>query len=120
MKTIKTLAAAALAALALAVAAAPAGAAAPMKKADCLQCHGPLEKLTSMPPMYDADPGKINPHKFIPHDSRDPAKFPECTTCHTPHPLPPPKGFKDKSANVEMCYSCHHNYTFQKCSGCHK
>ena len=76
--------------------------------------------LTSMPPMYDADPGKINPHKFIPHDSKDPAKFPECTTCHTPHPLPPPKGFKDKSANVEMCYSCHHNYTFQKCSGYHK
>ena len=119
MKTIKMLISAAVAAAVIA-AAGPASAA-DLKKADCLQCHGPLEKLTQLAPMYQTESGKvINPHKFIPHDSKDPAKFPECTTCHTPHPMPPPKGFKDKSANVEMCYSCHHNYTFQKCSACHK
>ena len=27
---------------------------------------------------------------------------------------------KDKGATVEMCYSCHHNYTFEPCKQCHK
>lgn len=97
-----------------------ASADAPMKKEMCLQCHGPLENLLKLEPKYETDSGKINPHKYVPHDAADPAKFPECTTCHTPHAMPPAKGFKDKSANIEYCYSCHHNYTFQKCSECHK
>ncbi|MCI5850758.1 MAG: cytochrome c3 family protein [Sutterellaceae bacterium] len=92
-----------------------------MKKAECLACHGPIEKLTALPPKYDAGDGKlVNPHKFVPHDSKDLAKFPECTTCHTPHTMPPPKGFHDKNANVETCFSCHHEMNFKKCSECHK
>lgn len=97
-----------------------ASADAPMKKEMCLQCHGPVENLIKLEPKYETDSGKINPHKFVPHDSADLAKFPECTTCHTPHGMPPAKGFKDKDANVEYCFSCHHNYTFQSCKECHK
>lgn len=109
-----------LAAAALSLSGASLAAGAPMKKEECLQCHGPMENLLKLEPKYETDSGKINPHKFVPHDSNDPAKFPECTTCHTPHGMPPAKGFKDQGANIEYCFSCHHNYTFQKCSECHK
>lgn len=90
------------------------------QKEFCLGCHGPIEKLTDADIKFKVDGGTVNPHKFVPHDSKNLADFPDCTVCHKPHAMPPSKGYKDVSANVEVCYQCHHNYTFQRCSKCHE
>ncbi len=89
------------------------------QKDACLACHGPLEKLAGADVRFKVDGGTVNPHRFVPHDSKDAADFPECTVCHQVHPMPPAKGYKDAKANVEVCYQCHHNYTFEPCSKCH-
>ena len=121
-KTIQTLATSVLMSFALAgfSSAAFAAEAPQMKKEQCLQCHGPLEALVKKNVQVKVDGGTVNPHKYVPHAEQIPEKFPECTVCHKGHAMPPPKGFKDKSATVEMCYSCHHNYTFEPCKQCHK
>ena len=120
--TMRNLAAAVLLSFAFAgfSAAAQAQGAPEMKKGDCLGCHGPVEALVKKNVQVKVEGGSVNPHKFVPHAEQNLEKFPECTVCHTPHAMPPPKGFKDKAANVEMCYSCHHNYTFEPCKKCHK
>lgn len=90
------------------------------QKEECLACHGPLEKFLAVDVKFKVDSYIVNPHRFFPHDSKNPNDFPACTICHDPHPVPPVKGYKDTSANVYVCYQCHHNYTFKPCSQCHE
>ena len=108
--------------LSLATGAAPqdsAGEETKAAKPDCLACHGPFDKLAAATAAYETPSGeKTSPHKYIPHaDKKD---IPDCTECHTPHPVP----IQDKTAvvkaTVDYCYiSCHHAHNFQVCSTCH-
>ena len=89
------------------------------EKPNCLGCHGPFEKLTTLPKDYAMPSGeKVSPHRYVPHaDKKD---IPDCTECHTPHPVP----IEDKSKVVrpkpEYCYTgCHHQQNLQACSNCH-
>ncbi|WP_297611890.1 cytochrome c3 family protein [uncultured Sutterella sp.] len=89
-----------------------------LTKDQCLGCHGSFEALISKNVQVEADPLPINPHTYIPHGEKADQNIWECTTCHTPHAMPPRKGAKAE-ANVDACYQCHHQYTFEKCSACH-
>ena len=64
-----------------------------------------------------AYPKPVNPHMYVPHSRAE--KFFDCLLCHSLHPVPPPKGFRDKTASIEPCYGCHHGEVLQKCSSCH-
>ena len=93
-------------------------------KAKCLGCHGPFEKMTGVTDKYIAPSGeKISPHRFVPHDSKKDEDVPECTNCHTAHPLNPlpVHGSVDLSkVNVKWCYeTCHHEKNFTSCKECH-
>jgi hypothetical protein len=88
-------------------------------KAKCLACHGSFDKLAENTAQYETPSGeKTSPHKYIPHaDKKD---IPECTECHTPHPVPIQDKEKVVKATVDFCYtSCHHAHNFQPCSTCH-
>lgn len=89
----------------------------------CLRCHGPFDKLVAASGDYVAPSGeKLSPHRFVPHDSKLEKDIPECTQCHTAHPLSPQpvKGQIDLSkVNVDWCYSCHHEKNFKSCKECH-
>ena len=70
----------------------------PMKKEQCLACHGPtFDDLIKKNVQAQSDSGPVNPHVWI----------------------PPKPGYKDTSASLEPCYACHHNYQLKKCSSCH-
>ena len=93
-------------------------------KTECLSCHGPFEKMTAVADKYTAPSGeKISPHRFVPHDSKKDEDVPECTNCHTAHPLDPlpAHGTVDLSkVNVKWCYeTCHHEKNFTSCKQCH-
>jgi hypothetical protein len=93
-------------------------------QAECLSCHGPFDKLTSVTDKYTAPSGeKISPHRFVPHDSTKDEDVPECTNCHTAHPLDPlpTHGSVDLSkVDVKWCYeTCHHEKNFTSCKQCH-
>jgi hypothetical protein len=99
-------------------------AAAKPTKSDCLNCHGPFDKLVGMTDKYVAPSGeKISPHRYVPHDSKKDADIPECTNCHVAHPLDPlpTQGSVDLSkVNVQYCYeTCHHEKNFTPCKSCH-
>ena len=89
-------------------------------KDKCLSCHGPYEKLQKATADYKAQSGEtVTPHQYVPHaDKKD---IPDCTSCHTPHPIPPgDKASVAKASGVEWCYtSCHHAYNLQPCKNCH-
>jgi hypothetical protein len=96
----------------------------PVSKEACLECHGPFDKLVGAPASF-TEPGgeKINPHKYVPHTSREAKAVPECTNCHRPHPVPPKaeKGAAQSKPDVQWCYTtCHHNNNFEPCKNCHK
>lgn len=102
--------------------AAPQEAAKPKKveKAVCLACHGPFDDLAAATSDYKAPSGEtISPHRYVPHDQDQ--EIPECTLCHTPHPIPPDPNYKPKNPpKVDWCYAtCHHMNDFQPCSSCH-
>ena len=86
----------------------------------CLGCHGSYDKIAAATADFKASSGEtVTPHQYVPHaDKKD---IPECTECHTPHPVP----LEDKSKavkpnNVDWCYSsCHHAYNLQPCTTCH-
>ncbi len=89
----------------------------PKDTAYCLKCHGPFEKLVDKTKGYVSQFDEhINPHQFVPHDSKS---VPDCAECHGAHPIP----FKAESApaspELTYCYSCHHTQTFETCSQCH-
>lgn len=92
----------------------------PMKKEQCLACHGPtFDDLIKKNVQAQSDSGPVNPHVWIPHAGGDEKNFSECIECHSQHPMPPKPGYKDTSASLEPCYACHHNYQLKKCSSCH-
>jgi predicted CXXCH cytochrome family protein len=91
---------------------------------DCLQCHGPFDKLTEASANYIAPSGeKTSPHRYVPHDSKKEQDIPECSRCHTAHPLSPlpAKGSIDLSkVGVQYCYdTCHHDKSLESCKNCH-
>jgi len=87
----------------------------------CLDCHGPFDKLLKLPAKYTAPSGeKINPHRYVPHDSKLAKAIPECTHCHKAHPPRPAKGSVDLSkVDVTWCYTCHHVNNLTSCKECH-
>ncbi len=88
----------------------------------CLTCHGgSFDKLASKEPSFKASSGEmINPHRFIPHNEKKVENVPDCTDCHSTHPIPP-KGKIDLSkVNVDTCFlACHHQQNFERCNTCH-
>jgi hypothetical protein len=92
-------------------------------QAKCLKCHGPFDKLIKAPAKYIAPSGeKINPHRYVPHDSKQAKDIPDCSHCHTAHKLSPlpAKGTIDLSkVSVQWCYSCHHENNLTSCKDCH-
>ncbi len=93
----------------------------PTDKDTCLSCHGPYDKLIQATSNYTTSSGETaTPHQFVPHDEKK--DIPDCTNCHTAHPLPPPadKSTIEKAKGVDWCYtSCHHAYNLQNCKNCH-
>jgi hypothetical protein len=93
------------------------------KERKCIDCHGPFDKLAGMPANVTAPSGeKINPHRYVPHDSKEEKDVPECLQCHTAHPLSPKpdKGSIDLSKiSLQYCYTCHHDNTLKSCKECH-
>ncbi len=92
----------------------------------CLRCHGPYEKVVQASANYaiqDGSGSKVNPHTVIDISSskrHNTGKgVPECSNCHKPHPLPLASSKDVPEANVEFCYSCHHQRNFIPCSQCH-
>ena len=91
---------------------------------ECLACHGPFEKLIEASAKWVAPNGdKTSPHRYVPHDSKKDADIPDCTQCHTSHPIDPlpAKGSIDLSkVSVQWCYdACHHEKDFTPCKKCH-
>jgi hypothetical protein len=91
---------------------------------ECLGCHGPFGKLIEATAGYVTPTGeKVNPHRYVPHDSTKDEHVPQCTQCHTAHPLDtlPQKGSVDLSkVSVQWCYNaCHHQRNFTSCKQCH-
>jgi hypothetical protein len=90
---------------------------------NCLDCHGPFDKLIEVTAKYVAPTGeKTSPHRYVPHDSKLEKDIPDCTHCHTAHPLSPlpAKASIDLSkVSVEWCYTCHHEKNFESCKNCH-
>jgi hypothetical protein len=85
----------------------------------CLGCHGSFDKIAADTAKFKASSGEtVTPHQYVPHDEKD---IPDCTECHTPHPVP----LTDKSAvvkpdNIDWCYTtCHHANNLQPCKNCH-
>lgn len=85
----------------------------------CLGCHK-YNDLLALKPKFELESGSVNPHWYVPHDSKN---IPECTNCHVPHAISPlPKGPQDvdmSQVNVQMCFSCHHLQNFTPCKTCH-
>ncbi|HMK65593.1 MAG TPA: hypothetical protein VK564_07340 [Thermodesulfobacteriota bacterium] len=95
-------------------------------KARCLACHGPYEKLVAKPPFFKGfDPREskitvVNPHQYWPHEDKTEKGIQECTLCHKPHKENMKAGDSTEKANVERCFGCHHNQTFDRCKACHE
>jgi hypothetical protein len=93
------------------------------KERKCLDCHDPFDKLIEASAGYIAPSGeKTSPHRYVPHDSKQPEDIPECIHCHAAHPLSPlpAKGAIDLSkVSVQWCYDCHHDNTLKSCKECH-
>ena len=90
----------------------------------CLSCHGPFDELIEATADYVApSEEKTSPHRYVPHNSKEVADIPECTQCHTAHPLDPlpESGSIDLSkVGVQWCYeSCHHQQDLTSCKECH-
>jgi hypothetical protein len=90
----------------------------------CLRCHAPFDKIIEASAKYVAPSGeKGSPHRYVPHDSKQEADIPECSHCHTAHPLDPlpAKGSIDMSkVGVKWCYdTCHHEKDLKSCKECH-
>ena len=93
-------------------------------KEACLGCHGPFDKLAGMAPTFKAPSGEtINPHYFVPHNSKEAKAVPECTNCHEPHLIPPTTAALADlpKPGVDWCYTaCHHKNNFTPCKECHR
>lgn len=90
-------------------------------KTTCLACHGSFDKIAAATAGYETPSGeKTTPHRYIPHADKKDVNIPECTECHTPHPVPLEDKSKVVKANIDYCFgSCHHARNLQPCSNCH-
>src|SRR5450755_3341733 len=93
-------------------------------KSECLGCHGPFDKLIEASAKYVAASGeKTSPHRYVPHDSKKEEDIPECTNCHTAHPvdpLPAKGSISLAKVGVQWCYdACHHEKNLTSCKKCH-
>jgi hypothetical protein len=90
----------------------------------CLRCH-PWDRVMERSSTYviKASGEKVNPHMYVPHDSKEAKDIPDCLKCHTTHTLSPrpTRGSIDLSkVDVKWCYdACHHEKTFEPCKKCH-
>ena len=89
----------------------------------CLKCH-PWDKVIAGSTGYATPEGdKVNPHIYVPHDSKAEADIPDCLKCHTAHavsPMPKKGDIDLKKVSVKWCYdACHHEKNFVKCDKCH-
>ena len=89
----------------------------------CARCH-PFDKVLAASAKYVSKKGeKVNPHIYVPHDSKEEKDLPDCLKCHTAHPLSPApaKGSIDLTKmDVKWCYdACHHEKNFEPCNKCH-
>ncbi|QQO09998.1 cytochrome c3 family protein [Breznakiella homolactica] len=89
----------------------------------CLQCHGPFEELMERTKDYVNEwDVTVNPHTYVditkgnPHDT---TMIATCTECHEQHPIPPTANMNIKQANLQYCYTCHHDEEFISCNTCH-
>jgi len=91
-------------------------------KEACLDCHGPFDDLAKSTAGYVAPSGeKGTPHRFVPHEKKDPGAIPGCDNCHQPHPVPPTSPMAVPKASVDWCYgACHHDNNFTLCKVCHE
>jgi len=87
-------------------------------KETCLECHGPFDKLIAATANYTMPSGeKMSPHRYVPHKSKD---IPECSNCHTPHPVPLTSTEGLPTPKTDYCYTCHHAGVLIECRACHK
>jgi len=91
---------------------------------ECLRCHRPFDRIIEASAKYVAPSGeKTSPHRYVPHDSKKEEDIPECSHCHTAHPLDPlpARGSLDLSkVGVQWCYdACHHEKDLTSCKKCH-
>lgn len=88
----------------------------------CLDCHGSFDDLAKSTAGYVAPSGeKGTPHRYVPHEKKDPSAIPGCSNCHQPHPVPPPSLVGAPKAGVDWCFSaCHHENNFKSCKECHQ
>jgi len=95
-------------------------------KAKCLMCHGPYEKLAAKAPFFkefDVKQSKItsvNPHQYWPHEDKTEKGIQDCTFCHKPHKADIKPGDRVEKTDVEKCFGCHHDRTFDRCKTCHE
>ena len=91
-------------------------------KNTCLGCHGPYEKIIAATVDYKMLSGDqeimSNPHRYVPHNSKDAKNIPECSNCHKPHPVPLTSKEGMPKPNTKLCYGCHHAKVLQ-CGTCH-
>lgn len=91
-------------------------------KATCLGCHGPYEKIIAKTADYRMRSGdqeiKSNPHRYVPHDSKEANDIPECSYCHEPHPVPLTTKEGLPKPKATWCYGCHHAKVLT-CGTCH-
>ncbi len=92
----------------------------------CLGCHGPYDKVVKATANYAIQDGSgsvVNPHTTVDMSAKKPHTtgkgVPQCTNCHKPHPQPLVSSKDVAKANVEYCFSCHHQRNFMLCSQCH-
>jgi hypothetical protein len=90
--------------------------------AACLACHGSFDDLVAKKASFKTDRGEtVNPHQYIPHNKKTAENVPNCTDCHSKHPVPPEGKIDLSKGNVDSCFlACHHAQNFEPCSSCHK
>lgn len=88
----------------------------------CFDCHESFDELSTKEPAFEFTakegdkPLKINPHKYVPHESKT---VPDCLSCHTPHKVDITEASQAPKAKIDYCFGCHHEKTFAKCADCH-
>ena len=96
-------------------------------KTVCLTCH-PYDQVITASANYVMPSGeKTSPHRYInaknadnPHAATGVDNIPECSNCHTAHPIPPTEKVDLSKVGVDWCYStCHHQNDFTPCNKCH-
>ena len=85
----------------------------------CLECHD-WEEISNKDPYYASynpeESMPINPHRYVPHETKDKVS---CVSCHTAHDEDEPDASKVVKASVTECFMCHHSMTFKLCDECH-